>query len=56
MNDVNALTATHVSAVALGTVSFARHNAWRVPPVFYAYKSAGVRNFIGTQRRRVGGR
>jgi len=56
MNDINALTATHVSVVALGTVSFQRGNAWRVPPVFYAYKSVGVRNFLGTQRRRVGGR
>jgi hypothetical protein len=56
MNDVNALTATHVSAVALGTVSFQRAKNWRVPPVFYPFKSAGVRNYIGTQRRRIGGR
>jgi len=56
MNDVNALTATHITSVALGTVSFARGNAWRVPPVFYAYKGASCRQFLGTQRRRIGGR
>jgi hypothetical protein len=55
-NAVNALTATHISSVALGTVSFARGNVWRTPPVFYAYQSCGVRNFLGTQRRRIGGR
>jgi len=56
MNDVNALTATHITAVALGTVSYARGNAWRATPVFFAYKSAGVRTILGTQRRRLGGR
>lgn len=56
MTAVNARTAGHITAVKLGTVSFARGNAWRVPPVFYEYKGAGVRNFIGTQRRRIGGR
>ena len=55
MGDVNALTGTHVTNTALGTVSYARGGAWRTPPVFYAYKSAGVRNIIGTQRRRLGG-
>ncbi len=53
---VNALTATHISAVALGTVSFARGGNWRSPPVFYGYKGVSVRNFLGTQRRRIGGR
>jgi uncharacterized membrane protein YphA (DoxX/SURF4 family) len=56
MNAVNALTATHVSIVALGTVSYAVGNAWRSTPVFYPYKSVGVRNTMGTQRRRLGGR
>ncbi len=53
---VNALTATHITSVTLGTVSFARGNAWRSPPVFYGYKAVGVRNYLGTQRRRIGGR
>lgn len=56
MNAVNALTATHISTVQLGTVSFARGNSWRSPPVFYKYQAAGVRQFLGTQRRRIGGR
>jgi hypothetical protein len=56
MTAVNALTATHVTSVKLGTVSYARGNAWRVPPVFYAYNSVGTRNLLGTQRRRIGGR
>lgn len=53
LSDVNALTGVHVSACALGTVSYQRSNTWRVPPVFYGYKSAGVRNIMGTQRRRL---
>jgi len=56
MTAVNALTATHITKVELGTVSFARNNAWRSPPVFYAYKSVGVRNYLGNQRRRIGAR
>lgn len=56
ITDCNAATGVHVSATALGTVSFARGNAWRTPPVFYGYKAASVRNIIGTQRRRLGGR
>lgn len=56
MTAVNALTATHITAVKLGTVSFARGNAWRATPVFYGYTGAGVRNILGTQRRRLGGR
>lgn len=56
ISDVNALTATNITAVALGTVSFARANAWRVPPVFYPYKACSTRQIMGTQRRRLGGR
>lgn len=54
--DCNALTGVHVSSTQIGTVSFARSNAWRTPPVFYKWQSAGVRNIMGTQRRRLGGR
>lgn len=56
LTDCNALTGTHISAIALGTVSFARGNSWRSPPVFYGYKSANARAIMGTQRRRLGGR
>jgi hypothetical protein len=56
ITDVNALTATNITGVALGTVSFARANAWRVPPVFYPYHACSCRQIIGTQRRRLGGR
>ena len=56
MNTVNGLTATHITKVELGTVSFANGNVWRNPPVFFPYKSVGVRNYLGTQRRRIGGR
>jgi hypothetical protein len=56
LSDCNALTATHITAVKLGTVSFARGNAWRSPPVFYGYTGASVRQYVGTQRRRLGGR
>lgn len=56
MTAVNALTATHVTSTTLGTVSFARGNVWRSPPVFYKYQNASVRNYLGTQRRRIGGR
>lgn len=56
MNAVNALTHGAITTTTLGTVSFARGNNWRTPPVFYAYRGASVRLFIGTQRRRIGGR
>lgn len=56
MTAVNALTHGDITSCTLGTVSYARGNVWRVPPVFYAYKSASVRTFMGTQRRRIGGR
>lgn len=54
--DVAALTATHILTTALGTVSFASGNAWRVPPIFRPYTSAACRPIMGTQRRRLGGR
>lgn len=54
-NDVNALTQGGISAVALGTVSFARGKVWRTPPLFRPYLGASVRQVIGTQRRRLGG-
>jgi hypothetical protein len=53
---VNALTHGSISAVALGTVSFAQANAWRSPPVFEAYTGSKVRTHLGTQKRRIGGR
>jgi hypothetical protein len=54
--DTNALTGVHVLTTKLGTVSFATGLAWRSPPIFRAYTSASVRNIMGTQRRRLGGR
>lgn len=54
--DVNALTHGDITGVQLGCVSFARNNAWRVPPVFIPYNNASVRPIFGTQRRRLGGR
>lgn len=51
--DINALASGGISAVKLGTVSFQRGNAWRVPPVFYPYNSVGVRSVLGIQRRRL---
>jgi hypothetical protein len=54
--DVNAATHGSITTSTLGTVSFALHNAWRVPPVFEPYLGSGVRSILGTQRRRLGGR
>jgi hypothetical protein len=56
LSDTNALTATHILTVKLGTVSFQTLKAWRTPPIFRAYTSASVRAIMGTQRRRLGGR
>jgi hypothetical protein len=56
LSDTNALTGTHILTTKLGTVSFASALAWRVPPIFRAYQSVSVRSFMGTQRRRIGGR
>jgi len=50
---VNAAASGSISATRLGTVSFARANAWRVPPVFYPYTSASIRSTLGIQRRRL---
>jgi hypothetical protein len=55
MTDVNALTHGGITACKLGTVAFARHNAWLAPPVFKQYQGASVRSVMGTQRRRLGG-
>lgn len=55
-NAVNALTHGGISAVALGTVSFQTAHAWRTPPVFRPYVDSAVRQVLGTQRRRLGGR
>jgi len=52
---VNALTTATITAVTLGTVSFASGNAWRGTPVFRAYGSTPqVHPRIDTQRRRLG--
>jgi hypothetical protein len=53
---VNALAHGNISAVALGTYSFATANAWRATPIFEAYTGAKVRQHLGSQRRRIGGR
>jgi hypothetical protein len=56
LSDTNALVGAHILTTKMGTVSFASHNAWRVPPIFRAFTSASVRGIYGTQRRRLGGR
>jgi hypothetical protein len=60
MADVNAATATHISAVQLGTVSFFTNGGsetlpptYRTPPVFEPYTGSGIRTKLGTQRRRI---
>jgi hypothetical protein len=52
-NSLNAFTTTNVSAIAMGTLSFASGNAWRVTPVFRPYTSVAVRAKLGSQRRRI---
>jgi hypothetical protein len=52
-NAVNALTAGAVTAVELGTVSFVRSGAWRVPPVFEPFTGSTIRATLGSQRRRI---
>lgn len=56
MGHVNAYTTGLITVVSLGTVSFAEGNAWRSPPVFVPYTGVKIRNRIGTQKRRIGGR
>lgn len=53
-NAVNALTHGDITEVELGTVRFASAHAWLTPPVFRPYQSVGVRNYIGSMRRRIG--
>lgn len=52
-NAVNAITETSISAVVMGTLSFASANAWRSTPVFRNYSSCTVRNVLGSVRRRL---
>jgi hypothetical protein len=47
------MTTANITAVQLGTISYARANAWRTPPVFVPYKGSTVANFLGSQRRRI---
>jgi hypothetical protein len=54
LNAVNALSHGGISAVALGTVSFAHANAWRTPPIFRGYTGVSVSSLLATQRRRIG--
>src|ERR1700722_1285197 len=50
----NAITATGITAMELGTVSFQHALAWRTPPIFFGYVAGGVQKRICTQRRRLG--
>ena len=52
-NDINVLTATNITAVVMGTLSFASGKVWRGTPIFRAYNSNKVRNKLGSQRRRI---
>lgn len=53
INDVNALSHGGITAVTLGTVSFAHANAWRSPPIFRPFVGTSVNPKIGNQRRRI---
>lgn len=53
LSAVNALTASHVTGVAMGTVSFVHAGAWRTPPVFRAYIGSAIRQVLGIQKRRL---
>jgi hypothetical protein len=50
---LNTMTATHVTSVIMGTISFARDKAWRVTPLFFPYQSVLVSPTLGSQRRRI---
>lgn len=50
---INAITSTHASAVAMGTVSFQHAGAWRTPPVFRPYIGSAIRPVLGIQKRRL---
>ena len=52
-NHINALTATHVSQVEMGTVRFQSAGAWLTPPVFRVFTGLSIRSLMGTQRRRL---
>jgi hypothetical protein len=54
LSDVNAFTSTHIGAVFLGTVNFARHNAWLSPAVWTPYFGVTVHPRIDSMRRRLG--
>lgn len=50
---VNGMTTSNITAVTIGTLSFIRANAWRVPPVFYPFGSVSSPQHVGNQRRRI---
>jgi len=54
IDDVNAITTTSITAVELGTYSFASGNAWRGTPLFRAYTGVIVHDRLDSQRRRLG--
>jgi hypothetical protein len=52
--DVNAITTTHISSVALGVVHFFRGGVALSPPTFDPYIGASVQKRYCSQRRRLG--
>lgn len=54
LSDVNALSPSPFTAVALGTIRFFRHNTALSPPVFEPFLSGTCNATVATQRRRVG--
>jgi hypothetical protein len=52
--DVNALTPSGFSAVALGTIRFFRANSALAPPVFEPYLAGSCAQLYASQRRRMG--
>jgi hypothetical protein len=51
---VNGMTAGTITSVQLGTLSYARHNAWRPTPLFFRYQVVTVHPRLDSQRRRLG--
>lgn len=52
-NAVNALTSTNITAVVMGTLSFASGKVWRTTPLFRQFTSVSVNPKLGSQRRRI---
>lgn len=52
-NAINALTEPTITALTMGTLSFADNKLWRTTPIFRPYTSCTVRLVLGSVRRRL---